>query len=420
MVPIQGKADIVFISHLVSLEGGKTEKDFYYGSLPSFLEKNKGLTTLTGLIDHTASFKSITEKQSIDATGLHRFLFPKTISFSNELRFAGQCFSSFRKLTAEYFREKDPEKKQILCEAAIHALSPETTNALRIGELIKNILRQTGAGSLVITWEGRSWERLAFQSAHSVNMSIKCIGYQHTVLLASSHALKRSLGKTYDPDILFTIGSTTAAVLRSSGQFTQTEIISFGSYRLSGSAKEKLRHHSGGLTCLVAPEGIETESVLLFGFAIQLAKQLPDMQFVFRTHPVLPYEWLAKKFSSLAALPLNCRLSELADINDDFQRSDILLYRGSSVAIYAALNGLRPVYYAIPGELTVDPLYLPDDWKLKVENADDFIQAITMHTSTAEDTKETQYRSVLSIYKDYVIVPDQELAYRTIIENTIR
>ncbi len=408
LIAINENADVLFISHLVSLEESKADKDFYYGTLPVFLEKEKGLHTITGLIDHTPSDKSFTQKKSIEEKGLNRFLFPKTLSVSKEIGFGIQSFRSFRKLSIAGSREKDPERKKILREAALHALSPETANALRIQALTKYALEKTGARNLVITWEGRSWERLTIQAARFVNTSIKCIGYQHTVLLASSHALKRSLGKEYDPDIICTLGEATAELISASNTFADTKILPFGSYRMGGNigGEKPVTQNS---KCLVAPEGIESESYLLFGFAIELAKQLPETQFIFRTHPVLPYQWIAGKYPSLKDLPANCHLSELANINDDFLRCDLLLYRGSSVAIYAVLNGLKPCYYSIPGEISIDPLYMLGNWRAIVEDVDQFTAILAAGKKISANERTLQFDAAFSICKKYVQIPDEEL-----------
>ena len=340
-------------------------------------------------------------------------MFPKTLSVSKEVGFGIQSFRAFRKLSIAGSRERDPVRKKILREASLHALSPETANALRIQELTKHVLKKTGAANLVITWEGRSWERLTIQAARSVNTAIKCVGYQHTVLLASSHTLKNALGNEYDPDIICTLGDATAESIMASNTFTDTKILPFGSYRMGGNISGE-KPFTQNSTCLVAPEGIESESCLLFGFAVELAKELPDIQFIFRTHPVLPYHWLADKYPSLKDLPANCRLSELANINDDFFRCDLLLYRGSSVAIYAVLNGLKPFYYSIPNEISIDPLYMLGNWRAIIEDVDQFAAILAADKKLAANERTLQFDAAFSICKKYVQIPDEELFYRVV------
>jgi hypothetical protein len=128
----------------------------------------------------------------------------------------------------------------------------------------------------------------------------------------------------------------------------------------------------------------------------------------------LPYAILAEKYISLAALPDNCRISELSNIHEDFSRCDLLLYRGSSVAIYAVLNGLRPIYYAIPGEISIDPLYLLNEWRVVVANAEQFKNAVDVHKNLTEEVLDTQYHLAFLVCREYVKMPDQELFYQAV------
>ncbi|MDB5211062.1 MAG: hypothetical protein JWQ30_1889 [Sediminibacterium sp.] len=407
------KSDVLFISHLVSLS--LSEKDFYFATLPSHLYASTGSSATIGLIDHTPSTRAIKIRSRKEAGDPQRVVFSKTMSFRSEFTFASQCFSSFFKLIGAAGKEEDKITKNIFREAAIHAMAPETLAALRIREHIRQLLEQTAATTLLFTWEGRSWERMGIHAAGSLNRSIRCLGYQHTILLASSKALTKSLGKEYDPDVIFTIGKKTAEVIRSANEFHDTPIIEFGSYRLSVSSIQYPGPKENVLQCLVTPEGLESECVLLFDFAIQLAERSPGMNFIFRNHPVLPYDMLAKKYPRFVKLPVNCRLSDESDINEDFKRSDLLLYRGSSVCMYAVMLGLRPVYYALPGELSIDPLYQLKEWRFIVQNEHEFSAAVTDHRETPAGKKNEMYLAARSFCTDYLQVPDENFFYEHIL-----
>lgn len=403
------KADVLFISHLVSLS--LTEKDFYFATLPSHLLSATGLSAAVGLIDHTPSRRNSKIRAKKKTGEPQRIVFSKTMAFANEIKFASQSLSSYTKLIRAGSKEENKITKNIFREAALHAMAPETLTALRIQAHIHQLLEQTGATTLILTWEGRSWERLAIQAARSLNHSIRCLGYQHTILLESSHALKKNLGKPYDPDTIFTIGKKTAEIIRSTGEFPEASIIEYGSYRLSVSSIQNPERNENILQCLVTPEGIESECVLLFDFAIQLAVQSPGIHFIFRTHPVLPFSMLIKKYERFAKLPANCILSNVQDINEDFKRCHFLLYRGSSVAIYAAMQGLRPVYYALRGEISIDPLYLLGEWRMIVQNANEFLDAVTRHREISAVQKNEMYQSTRSFCEGYLQVPDENVFY---------
>ncbi|MES2330106.1 MAG: hypothetical protein V4539_10925 [Bacteroidota bacterium] len=406
-------ADVLFISHLVSLS--LNEKDFYFATLPSHLHRATGLSAAIGLINHTPSQNNIKIRARKEEGEPQRIVFSKTMSFASEIGFAVKCFSSFTKLAGAGNKEKDSVSKNIFREAALHAMTPETLTALRIREHIRQLLEQTAATNLVFTWEGRSWERMAIHAARSLDHSVRCVGYQHTILLASSHALKKSLGKEYDPDAIFTIGKKTADILRSADELKGTDITVYGSYRLSMSPDQNPERIESDFQCLVTPEGIESECVLLFDLAIQLAAQSPAINFVFRNHPVLPYDMLSKKYKRFAKLPANCSLSNSPDINEDFKKSDFLLYRGSSVCMYAVMQGLRPVYYALPNEISIDPLYQLGNWRMTVQNEDDFMDAVGSHKNAPVLAKKEMYESARSFCDDYLQLPDENMFYHTIL-----
>lgn len=55
---------------------------------------------------------------------------------------------------------------------------------------------------------------MAFHAARAINPEVQCIGYQHTVLFPRTHALKRPLGASFDPDAILTIGHVTGDILK--------------------------------------------------------------------------------------------------------------------------------------------------------------------------------------------------------------
>ena len=367
--------DILFISHLVNTDVNKDNSDFYFGELPIHAELEKGYSCVIGLIDHTSIPKTKFNKNQIAQNNPSRYLFGKTLLIKEELKLIRLCFSSFFRLFAAARIEKDLDSKLVLSEAAFRALSPDTFYTLRIGENIKSLIKKTNPNHLVFTWEGRAWERLAVFASRNHLPKIKSIGYQHTILLPSSHSIKTSFGTDYDPDCILTLGEITNTILQESQEFKQTLFQRFGSHRLHLSNTNNFKKLPVTI-CLVAPEGIESESVLLFNFAIEIAVKNPEMQFVFRTHPVLPFSVLKDKHKQFMLLPSNCFVSDKLSINDDFKRCNYLLYRGSSVAIYAVINGLKPVYFRLNDEISIDSLYFLGSWRSVLQQGDEFEKMI--------------------------------------------
>ena len=105
----------------------------------------------------------------------------------------------------------------------------------------------------------------------------------------------------------------------------------------------------------------------------------------------------------------------MQDINQDFKRCDLLLYRGSSVSIYGAMQGLRPVYYNLTGEISIDPLYQLDSWRIIIQNTTDFAEAVTTHNETSAEKKNEMYQATRSFCEDYLEIPDENNFYQNIL-----
>jgi hypothetical protein len=167
-------------------------------------------------------------------------------------------------------------------------------------------------------------------------------------------------------------------------------------------------------SCIVVPEGIIEECLLIFQFAIKAAKINKEIKFIFRMHPVLKYEQLVKIDKSLAALPSNIELSD-KNINEDFKRSRWALYRGSSAIIYGIMHGLRPFYLDIPGELTIDPIYKVNSWRLSVTKPEELCKHIERDISISDDELVCESKEALEYCKDYF----SEVDYNVFIDELI-
>jgi hypothetical protein len=171
--------------------------------------------------------------------------------------------------------ETNSVKKTFFIELAANVFSVDTLRAFRMYDTVQYILKHTNTKVLALTWEGHSWERLACYAANTASRKILCIGYQHTILFPSSHALKRSIGQAYDPDIILTVGSVTKKIMESSPGLENVIIKEYGSPRLKVKRSyERNKPLQNG--CLVAPEGLIDECIRLFTFGIKIYFQNPS------------------------------------------------------------------------------------------------------------------------------------------------
>jgi hypothetical protein len=123
------------------------------------------------------------------------------------------------------------------------------------------------------------------------------------------------------------------------------------------------------------PEGIPKECEILFNFSFQCAISMPEIEFIWRLHPIIKIDDLVRYGLDLGNIPSNIEISS-NNFEADIARSKWALYRGSTAIITAAANGVIPIYLAQVGELSIDPLYEMEDSHPLINNRNQFISTL--------------------------------------------
>jgi hypothetical protein len=104
---------------------------------------------------------------------------------------------------------------------------------------------------------------------------------------------------------------------------------------------------------------------------LERAKKDQEQRFIWRLHPLLSFKELMKRSPIFRRLPNNIVLSE-DSLDEDIQRCDSVLYRGSTTVVNAINAGLRPIYYQQSiDELNMDPIYTHKKGKTVVGNQEE-------------------------------------------------
>jgi hypothetical protein len=408
-VQFPAQVDVLFISHFVSAQAGPESADFYYGNLPEDLAA-RGLTSLVALHDHVPDAERSVREKLTRGGATSRIVLPRWSTFAQECRLIRRARLSALSLRQEMTAAQTSFKRSVAREAARHAVTRSTIASLRLHSAVKRLCARFRPRTLFVTWEGHAWERLAFHAARSVDPTIRCIGYQHTILFPRAHALKRSLGAAYDPDAIFTPGDINRDALKTADGLRGIPIMTYGSHRRHAAAGQ--RAPDASTRCLVIPEGLVSECLTLFDFALTAAACMPDTQFVLRTHPYLPFASLVRRHPRFRTLPANVRVSDRAAIIDDFARCDWALYRGSSAAVHAVLAGVRPVYMGRPGELPSDPLFALEGWRRQVTTVEEFGAVVAADRAAPPEDRRREWEPARAFCDRYVVAPDPDIIGR--------
>lgn len=261
--------------------------------------------------------------------------------------------------------------------------------------------------AFVTLYEGHGWEQCIWWGAKTADSTCQTVGFQHTVLLRHQLALLRSKDDSpYSrPDVALCSGPRTLEMLRRS--HTRSTLIPFGTFRHSTELHSIQAPCPQRRTVLVVPEHFLEEEKLLFNSAMQAALLLPHYRFILRCHPVVPFEKIRRYLErDPEALP-NVEVSLERPIREDFARSSVILYRGSSSVLYALLHGLKPVYLHDDGHHEVDPLFeLSSGWRVRAFSIQELEEVLRLYAETDPSYAAEARREAVDYLGTYVIPVD--------------
>lgn len=399
------KVDVLFVSHLINTShAGQT--DFYFGELPEDMAA-QGYSVAVVLINHSAR-PGVALACKWKESAVPRIILSGTLCFSEEI-------TLHRRLKKESLRLREHAKKvasnlfrKALVRAAQEAMSNGSLTALRMSRQMGALVGRLKPHAIIVTHEGHAWERVVFAATKNAAPEVLRIGYQHAALFRLQHAIRRNLTPEYNPDCILTAGMIGKKQLEQAPRLKGIPISELGSNRSfradmfdSQSAQRLLvSGYFGKRACLVLPEGIASECHLLFEFSLACARACPDVQFIWRLHPVITFESLVGQNAKLRNMPDNIVFSR-ENLDTDIARCSWALYRGTTAIIRAAAAGVRPLYVQAQGEMSIDPLYELDTWRIAVAKIDDFKRAVKSDEANFPSEGEAKFALAAQYCRDF-------------------
>ena len=300
---INSKKKVLFLSHLINSKHLYNNEDFYFGNLINYFKKKK-YTTCNVL----RNFTKINSK-NIYYKNLKFFntniILSKSVNLIQEISLVLKIFVTFIKLKKLQLSGK--LEREFFKNLNMFKFSGSAYNNLKLLLQFHQILVKYKPKFVFLTFEGHSWERLIINHIRKKFPNIIIISYQFSILTKySSIKLKKS--KRAD--------------------------------------------------VLVIPEGFNSESIKMLQFTISAASYFKNKKFIFRFHPMVDQNFFFKYFSiNKKEIPKNLIFSKKKFI-DDVNISKYIIYRGSAASIQALSLGKVPIYYQLPGEINIDPLFM--------------------------------------------------------------
>ncbi len=383
------KIDYLFVSHILNEKQAGLSDDFYFGSLPTLLSKHGKSVVIILLNQSKVSASLISRKWS--GTDVPRVILTKKITLWESILIYRQMLNTFFEIYSFSRRASDIFTRTVASNAAAEALSAGTFANMRLERQIGTFVQVYKPFNLIVTYEGHAYERMVFHAARRINSDILCVGYQHSALFRLQHSFSRMLNTQFNCDFLFTSSLFVKQRLLDENKMDGVQLEVLGSNR--GSDLNKGNAFTILNSCLVIPEGFVEECDNLFSCSLEIARQMPEMKFIWRLHPAISFEYLKTTNKLFDKIPPNIILSDNS-LDDDIQRCSIALYRGTTAIVKAVAEGLIPVYLKVTkDEMSIDPLFEINSGKLKIEDALDFftlfepLDAIKNHQQKTEEIR---------------------------------
>jgi hypothetical protein len=360
--------DFVFVSHLLNNKNICDKDDLYFGSIPEELS-SLGYSVLVVLINHDKSIENNFLKNN-NKNNLTKIVIPNLLTINEEIAIIKKTNIQSNKFSKMIDKVDAILEKKILKIASLEVKQEATKKGIRVAIFIKKLLEKNNVRLIITTYEGHAWERLVYAASRSINKNIKCVGYQHAGMFQFQHAAKRSLGKSYDPDVILASGKIGLSQLKSLEGLKAVSFDVLGSPRLLKNVERTINS-----TCLVMPEGILSECEILFEFSLKCAYLFPEVKFIWRLHPGIKNKSLSKLKMKLQNIPSNIIIS-----NENFEKDlavcNWALYRGTTAIVAAAANNIIPIYVRRPSELTIDPLHEISKFRPSIEFPQDILRIL--------------------------------------------
>jgi hypothetical protein len=363
----QVKLDFLFVSHFLNTSQWADKDDFYYGDLPGKLAR-KGFKVGIVYINHTRlDGDALTENWNND--GISRYFLQRSVPAEELKRILDGMAAQSACLAALARNTGAGSFYAGFCDAASRdALSGTTRGNLVFSANFRKLVDDVSPGLVLFTHEGHALERLVCARIHEHGADCAAVGYIHAALFATQNSMLRKLPDEYCPDHVLTTGEIALNQLLEGGYYLSDRTGILGSHKINfasgqlGMTKENI--------CMVLPEGLVEECVVLFSYSLRIAAKFPHIRFVWRLHPLVKMDDLMEKFSEFRSLPDNVSLSK-QDFETDLQSAKWALYRGSTAIVPALAAGVRPLYVSQLGEINIDPLHRLEKWKVTIKDVQD-------------------------------------------------
>ncbi len=271
-----------------------------------------------------------------------------------------------------FFSKKEYSEKNFIKKSlGFKNIFSSLSNIIEVIKIIK-LVKSQKLKNIFFTFEGYAWEKILCYKIRQVDKNINIYGYYFSIISKYQFFPFEKINSDFLPNKILTSGNVSKKKFISHG-FKKNKVINIG----SNNYENPIKKNNKSKTCLVLAEFSKNEIYFILDFIKLVLKKNKKFKFILRLHPASNKKNFRKKIYDYIK-GYNILLSQNKNIYFDFKKCNYALYRSSGSIIHATRSGLYPIYLKKSKELTIDPLYEINKYKLCVEKPDSFQKIINI------------------------------------------
>ena len=392
------KTEIIFVSHYTGQEV-KVDEDPYFGTLPQQLNENKRPNLLLYINHNKGNPSNLNlEKDTQTSSNLQNIL-PKTVNTKEFLKLYKSILGNLKEIIFHVARkgERSRREKILMLELAIQQLGLESMSQTILAKNIEQIVGQTDAKKMVLTYEGHSFETYVANKLKTKFPNLDVCVYQFAPVVPAQNSFFRNLDYLNKNIRVFVSGSQYKENILRRTKLSSSALTVIGSRK---NRSEKLSFTGRkDVTVVFAAEGSKDSLMEFINLAFYSSLENPGTTFIVRAHPASA-DYKIELFKKMGKHSSNFHLSQESLIND-LHKATHCVYRCSSVGLEGLMYGVIPIHYAAEMNSVLDPINTLDLPHLQFTDVETFNQKIKEISNSHTEIDEQQLRDYREVFNGY-------------------
>jgi hypothetical protein len=392
------KAEIIFLSHYTR-QVAIVDEDLYFGTLPQQLNENKRPNLLLYINHNKGNPSNCNLETDTQKSNHEQYILPKTVNTKEFLKLYKGIFGNLKEIMFQVVKKGEGSKREkiLMIELAIEQLSLESMSQTILLKNIEQIVDQTDAKKMILTYEGHSFETYVANKLKSKFPNLDVSVYQFAPVVPAQNSFFRNLHYLNENIRIFVSGSQFKENILRRTKLPSSALTVIGSRKNSA---EKLDFTGRkDVTVLFAAEGSKDSLIKFMNLAFYSSVQNPGTTFIVRAHPASA-DYKLELFKKVGKHTSNLYLSRESLVND-LHKATHCVYRSSSVGLEGLLFGVIPIHYAEEINSVLDPINTIDFPHLQFTDVDVFNQKIKEISNNYIEIDEQQLKIYKEVFRGY-------------------